>query len=105
MGQECTPTPKWTEFVDLVGADSGIIESICQPDYGPFFTTAVGVIDYACDFIPPGCPRCGEMSWRRTRPLYAPEDVLKVRARCDLPALRCVPRRWPVGSTPVSPPR
>jgi hypothetical protein len=55
MGQECTPTPKWTELTDLVGPERGIIESICQPDYGPFFTTAVSVIDYACDtFVPPG---------------------------------------------------
>ena len=55
MGQECTPTPKWSEFIDLVGPERGIIESICQPDYGPFFTTAVSVLDYVCDtFVPPG---------------------------------------------------
>jgi hypothetical protein len=53
MGMECTPTPKMTEFVDYFG-ERGIIGSICEPDYGPFFQEAVGVIDYACEnFEPP----------------------------------------------------
>lgn len=54
MGQECIPTAKMVEFVDYFG-DRGIIDSICAPDYSPFFQDAVGVIDYACDeFVPPG---------------------------------------------------
>lgn len=54
MGQECNPTAKMVEFVDYFG-DRGIIDSICAPDYSPFFQEAVGVIDYACDeFVPPG---------------------------------------------------
>ncbi|MCY0987066.1 hypothetical protein OV203_08025 [Nannocystis sp. ILAH1] len=53
-GQECIPTAKMTEFVGYFG-DRGIIDSICAPDYSPFFQEAVGVIDYACDeFVPPG---------------------------------------------------
>lgn len=53
-GQECTPTAKMVEFVGYFG-DRGIIDSICAPDYSPFFQDAVSVIDYACDeFIPPG---------------------------------------------------
>lgn len=54
MGQECVPTAKMVEFVGYFG-DRGIIDSICAPDYSPFFQQAVGVIDYACDeFVPPG---------------------------------------------------
>ena len=54
MGQECIPTAKMTEFVGYFG-DRGIIDSICAPDYSPFFQQAVEVIDYACDeFVPPG---------------------------------------------------
>ena len=53
-GQECIETPKMTQFIDLFGA-RGFIGSICEPDYGPFFQQAVGVIDYACDeFVPEG---------------------------------------------------
>ncbi|MFY0535767.1 hypothetical protein [Nannocystis pusilla] len=53
-GQECIPTAKMTEFVGYFG-ERGIIDSICAPDYSPFFQEAVGVIDYACDeFVPPG---------------------------------------------------
>lgn len=53
MGQECVPTAKMVEFVGYFG-ERGIIDSICAPDYSPFFQQAVGVIDYACDeFVPP----------------------------------------------------
>lgn len=53
-GLECTPTAKMVEFVAKFG-DRGIIDSICAPDYSPFFQDAVSVIDYACDeFVPPG---------------------------------------------------
>ena len=54
VGQECIPTAKMVEFVGYFG-ERGIIDSICAPDYSPFFQQAVGVIDYACDqFVPPG---------------------------------------------------
>lgn len=54
MGQECVPTAKMVEFVGYFG-ERGIIDSICAPDYSPFFQQAVEVIDYACDeFVPPG---------------------------------------------------
>jgi hypothetical protein len=54
MGQECVPTAKMEEFVGLFG-ERGVIGSICEPDYGPFFQEAVGIIDAACDqFVPPG---------------------------------------------------
>jgi hypothetical protein len=51
-GLECTPTPKLTEFVGSFG-QRGFIESVCEPDYGPFFQEAVDVIDYACDNFQP----------------------------------------------------
>jgi hypothetical protein len=52
MGQECTPTAKISEFVDMFG-DRGFIGSICEPDYGPFFADAVDIIDYACEqYVP-----------------------------------------------------
>ena len=51
-GQECTPTPKLTQFVDSFG-ERGFVESVCEPDYGPFFDQAVEVIDYACDNFEP----------------------------------------------------
>jgi hypothetical protein len=52
MGQECTPTPKMTEYVAMFGM-RGNIESICAPDYGPFFADAVDIIDYTCDMYVP----------------------------------------------------
>jgi hypothetical protein len=43
--------PRLQEFVRRAG---GILGSVCAPDYTPFFQTAVGSIDSACDdFVPP----------------------------------------------------
>lgn len=43
--------PRLQEFVRGAG---GILGSVCAPDYAPFFQTAVGSIDSACDdFVPP----------------------------------------------------
>jgi hypothetical protein len=45
---------KFIEFVGLFG-DRGLIADTCEPDYTPFFSEAVGLIDQACDeFTPPG---------------------------------------------------
>ena len=39
---------------ELVDAASGVLGSVCAADYAPFFQTAVGSIDSACnDFLPP----------------------------------------------------
>lgn len=39
---------------DFVSRADGILGSVCAPDYAPFFQTAVGSIDSACDnFVPP----------------------------------------------------
>jgi hypothetical protein len=39
---------------DFVRRTDGILGSVCAPDYAPFFQTAVGSIDSACDdFVPP----------------------------------------------------
>ena len=44
--------PRLQQFVRGV---SGMLGSVCAPDYAPFFQTAVGSIDSACeDFVPPG---------------------------------------------------
>lgn len=43
--------PRLQELVDGVG---GVLGSVCASDYTPFFRTAVGSIDSACeDFVPP----------------------------------------------------
>ena len=43
--------PRLQEFVR---STNGILGSVCAPDYAPFFQTAVGSIDSACDdFVPP----------------------------------------------------
>jgi len=40
-------------FVDMF--ENGVIGSVCATDYTPFFSEAVGVIDFACDeFVPVG---------------------------------------------------
>ena len=53
-GQECTPTPRMSSFVQSFGS-RGFIESICEPNYDPFFQDAVDVIEYACDeYVPAG---------------------------------------------------
>jgi hypothetical protein len=39
---------------ELVDSASGVLGSVCAADYAPFFQTAVGTIDSACnDFVPP----------------------------------------------------
>lgn len=43
----------WAEFIGMWG-DHGIAGSICELDYAPFFTEAVGIIDNACDNFIPG---------------------------------------------------
>jgi len=53
-GQECIPTPRMSSFVSSFG-NLGFIESICEPNYDPFFQDAVDVIEYACDeYVPAG---------------------------------------------------
>lgn len=43
----------WEEFLGLWG-EHGVEGSVCEPDYAPFFTQAIAVIDEACDnFMPP----------------------------------------------------
>jgi hypothetical protein len=43
--------PRLQQFVSSFG---GMLGSVCAPDYTPFFQTAVGSIDSACeDFVPP----------------------------------------------------
>ena len=40
------------EFVSLFG-DNGFLGGICEPDYGPIFSEAVGIIEGACEnFVP-----------------------------------------------------
>jgi len=42
------------EFAELFG-ENGFVAGICEPDYGPSFTSATAVIEQACEnFIPPG---------------------------------------------------
>lgn len=43
--------PRLQSFVESL---SGVLGSVCAPDYSPFFGTAVSTIDSACDeFVPP----------------------------------------------------
>ncbi|HTV18191.1 MAG TPA: hypothetical protein VMG12_05960 [Polyangiaceae bacterium] len=43
--------PRLQSFVNSL---SGVLGSVCAPDYSPFFETAVSTIDTACDeFVPP----------------------------------------------------
>ncbi|HWB75496.1 MAG TPA: hypothetical protein VG755_11090 [Nannocystaceae bacterium] len=42
------------QYVQMFG-DQGVVGSVCEADYAPFFAQAVGIIDLACDdFEPPG---------------------------------------------------
>ncbi len=42
------------QYVEKFGSH-GVLGSVCSPDYAPFFSAAVAVIDLACDgFVPPG---------------------------------------------------
>jgi len=44
---------RFIEFMNLWGAQ-GIMASVCEPDYAPFFQQAVNLIDSVCDeYIPP----------------------------------------------------
>jgi hypothetical protein len=45
--------PDLRQFVLSFG--NGVVGSVCEPDYAPFFSSAVSVIESACDdFVPPG---------------------------------------------------
>lgn len=55
----CRPNNKpnagahWSQFISLWGA-RGLEASVCESDYGPFFTQSVSIIDETCDeFVPP----------------------------------------------------
>ncbi|MCA9652163.1 MAG: VWA domain-containing protein [Myxococcales bacterium] len=59
MGGPCPPFSGYDDgvhiatFTELFG-DNGFLGGICEPDYGPIFNQAIGVIDSACDnFMPP----------------------------------------------------
>lgn len=54
-GQSPVPNPKIRQLVESFD-DRGVLASICEPDYAPFFVDAVAtVIDQTCEeFIPPG---------------------------------------------------
>ncbi len=46
--------PRLRAFTASFG-DHGVLGSVCEADYNPFFTEAVSIIDTACDeFVPPG---------------------------------------------------
>ena len=48
------PAPDLRAFVQMFG-DNGVVGSVCEQDYAPFFSSAVSVIQSACDdFEPPG---------------------------------------------------
>jgi hypothetical protein len=48
------PAPDLRQFVEMFG-DNGVVGSVCEGDYAPFFSSAVSVIQSACDdFVPPG---------------------------------------------------
>lgn len=50
-GSDADGAPRLQNFVDSF---SGMLGSVCAPDYTPFFQTAVGSIDSACeDFVAP----------------------------------------------------
>ena len=56
----CQPIDGYSDGVNIktftqMFEENGFIGGICQPDYGPIFEEAIGVIETACDnFIPPG---------------------------------------------------
>ncbi|MFZ6180030.1 hypothetical protein [Nannocystis pusilla] len=50
-GTGAESSPRLQEFVDRF--ENGVIGSVCATDYTPFFTEAVGVIDFACDVFEP----------------------------------------------------
>ncbi len=59
MGGACPPGSLTNDGVNIVTftemfGDNGFLGGICEPDYGPIFSEAVGVIDNACEnFMPP----------------------------------------------------
>ncbi len=60
QGGPCEPSePVWdgqriVEFTNLFGAN-GFVGGVCEPDYGPIFEQAIGLVDEACDgFVRPG---------------------------------------------------
>ncbi|HET6584609.1 MAG TPA: hypothetical protein VFG69_14220, partial [Nannocystaceae bacterium] len=56
----CQPLDVYSDGVNIktftqMFEDNGFIGGICEPDFGPIFQEAIGVIETACDnFIPPG---------------------------------------------------
>ncbi|MCY0994355.1 hypothetical protein OV203_44935, partial [Nannocystis sp. ILAH1] len=50
-GTGAESSPRLQDFVDRF--ENGVIGSVCATDYTPFFTEAVGVIDFACDVFEP----------------------------------------------------
>jgi hypothetical protein len=51
-GDDAEDAPRIREFVQKFGSQ-GIVGSVCEPDYNPFFQQAVSVIDLACDEFEP----------------------------------------------------
>jgi hypothetical protein len=48
------PSPRLWSFVESFG-DRGVLGSVCEPDYAPFFQRAIDVIDFACEeYVPEG---------------------------------------------------
>ena len=53
LGDGAQGAPRLREFITMFGP-RGIVGSVCAPDYAPFFTSAVDVVDTTCDeYIPP----------------------------------------------------
>jgi hypothetical protein len=52
MAQIGAPAPRLQEFVGMF--PHGALGSVCAPDYAPFFTGAISIIEQACEALPPG---------------------------------------------------
>jgi hypothetical protein len=50
-GQGAESAPRLQRFVELF--ENGVVGSVCAPDYTPFFSEAVNIIDFACDVFEP----------------------------------------------------
>jgi len=59
-GGECPPSEAEEDGLNIVHftqmfGDNGFLGGVCEPDYGPIFNEAIGVIETACDnYVPPG---------------------------------------------------
>ena len=59
-GGECPPATAEEDGLHIVHftqmfGDNGFLGGVCEPDYGPIFNEAIGVIETACsNFVPPG---------------------------------------------------